>query len=81
MLRSEVGAETTKPADHFISNQQNVVLVQNRLDFIPVTFRRGNDTTRAKHRLSDESTDGLRTFSLNHGFEKSRSDMPGAASQ
>ena len=69
VLRTEVHAQPAETADHFIGNQQDVVLIEHLADFSPVAFWRWHDTAGAQYWFTDHRGNGIRTFGENHFFE------------
>src|SRR5690606_4572745 len=65
----QVSTETAETTYHLIGNQQDIVLVQYRLDGAPVAFGRRYDTTGTQHRLTDEGRNGIRPFGEDHFFQ------------
>ena len=69
VMAAEIGTDTAKTGNHFIDNQQHIVLGQYRLDRLPVAFRRRHDTAGSQHRLGNESRDGLGAFGQDQLFQ------------
>ena len=66
---SEPSAQTTKAGDHFIGDEQHVMLVENLLDLLEIAFRWADRGGRAHHRLGDERADGLGILALDQLVE------------
>ena len=62
-------AETAEAGHHLVGDQQDVVLVQDRLDRLPVTGRRRHDAAGAQNRLADEGGDRVGAFALDQRLQ------------
>ncbi|MNR25705.1 hypothetical protein D3C85_1428700 [compost metagenome] len=63
LIATKHGAGTTKSCDHLVSNQKDVVLLEDWLDRSPVASRGRSDTARAQHGLSNELLFSFACFS------------------
>jgi hypothetical protein len=61
-LAAEHFAGAAKAGDHLVGNQQNVMLLEHRLDLLEVGRRWHDHAARAHERLGDEGGDGVRPF-------------------
>ena len=68
-LRAKRLARTPEPANDFIINKGNIVLVEYRLHARVVIFWWHNDATRAHDRLGDKGRHRLGSFGLDHLFQ------------
>ena len=65
-LDAEVVAEAAPGADHLVGDQQDVVLVADLADALPVAVLRHEAAARVLHRLEDHRGDRLRALELDH---------------
>ena len=68
-LRSEHIAGAPEAADDLVRDEGDVIVAQDRLDFLEVGLRRHNHATRTHDRLGDERRDRLRALALDQRFE------------
>ena len=70
--RPEPLAGAAKTVDHLIGNQQNVVLLQDRLDRLEIAAGRYQHSAGAHHWFGDHRGNRITTFALNRCFQRSR---------
>ena len=61
-LRAEHVAGAAEAADHFVDDEQDVVLAQDRLHALEIRRRRDHTPPAPMHRLGEERRDGVGTF-------------------
>ena len=62
-------AQAAEAGDHLVGDQQDVVLLQHRLDAREVTRRWDDHAARTLHRLGDEGGDGVGAFGGDQVFQ------------
>ena len=68
-LTGERIAGAAEACDHFVGDDEHVVLAAHRLDLFPVGRRRRHDAAGAHHRLADEGGDGVGALGDDRRFE------------
>ena len=66
---AEVLAQAAKGGDHLVDQEQDVVFLQNRLDFGEVARGRDDHAACALHRLGNKGGHGIRPFAQDGVFE------------
>ena len=69
MLEAEPASRAAEAGDHFVGDQQHVVLVADLADAREVVGGRDDDAAGALHRLGDERRDGVGAFAQDRLFE------------
>ena len=59
-------------ADHFVDVQQDVVLLADLLNALPIAFRRHDHTAASGHRFQHQAADGIGPFAQDHLFNRVR---------
>ena len=69
MLKREQFAGASPTAHDFIADQQDAVLLQERLESLEITLRRRQDAVGAGHGLNEHRRNVLRALVLDHFFQ------------
>ncbi|MNN65319.1 hypothetical protein D3C81_1808100 [compost metagenome] len=70
MLIAKPLAGTAQTANHFANVQEDVVLLADRLNGLPVTFRRRDDAPAGGDRLEHHGPHGIRPFGKDDAFHQ-----------
>ena len=69
MIAAKHAAQSAKARDHFIGNQQNIMLFQNRLNGGPIAFWRRHKPPCAQSRFTNEGGNRICAFCFNHRLQ------------
>ena len=69
MVGAEHRAETPEAGHDLVGDQQDIVLLEDRLDRLPIAGRRRHDAAGPEHRLADESGDRVGALALDQRLQ------------